>query len=373
MLHSARGEDNMAEMKTVPAVGVRRRGERSPGADGRSTIRDVALKAGVSLATASRALSGHGMVRPATRAKVEKAASELSYSRMVAAAVLSSRAHRHPETVDGIPVAYLYSKVTAQGGNRYFEFGLNAAKRRIQDLGYAFLSYNLAEVADHRALSRQLYARGVAGIVLGQVFTPILDAGFQWDRFPVVACESFGEPWPGHMVRIWQLDLSRRLVRACVARGYRRIAFCPGTHSPPRDDDFDAVGGAMSEQFIRGGCEFGIFPGTIKEFDAKRAWVREFKPDAVIGFSGLDYEIVRKVRVAGRVPGFCALKLNPAEVAHGVLTGFSEPYELLARHAVDLLDQEIRYRRPPVPADPVHVVVIPPFIEGRTLGTRLTG
>ncbi|WP_424937604.1 MULTISPECIES: LacI family DNA-binding transcriptional regulator [Bacteria] len=44
-----------------------------------TTIADVAARAGVSKATASRALSGHGYVSPPTRERVERAAQELSY------------------------------------------------------------------------------------------------------------------------------------------------------------------------------------------------------------------------------------------------------------------------------------------------------
>jgi len=44
-----------------------------------TTIADVAARAGVSKATASRALSGHGYVSPLTRERVERAAQELSY------------------------------------------------------------------------------------------------------------------------------------------------------------------------------------------------------------------------------------------------------------------------------------------------------
>ncbi|MFQ6484671.1 LacI family DNA-binding transcriptional regulator [Brachybacterium epidermidis] len=45
----------------------------------RPTIRDVAARAGVSLGTASRALSGNGSVRPATREAVLQAAKDLDY------------------------------------------------------------------------------------------------------------------------------------------------------------------------------------------------------------------------------------------------------------------------------------------------------
>lgn len=59
-----------------------------------STIADVARHAGVSKATASRALSGNGYVSPATRARVQDAANELSYvAHSTATSLATGRTH----------------------------------------------------------------------------------------------------------------------------------------------------------------------------------------------------------------------------------------------------------------------------------------
>jgi LacI family transcriptional regulator len=58
---------------------------------GTATIRDVARKAGVSVASASRALNGHRSVTPATRARVADAARALDYVPHLGARSLSTR------------------------------------------------------------------------------------------------------------------------------------------------------------------------------------------------------------------------------------------------------------------------------------------
>lgn len=59
-----------------------------------STIADVAARAGVSKATASRALSGHGYVSDATRTRVRDAAGELSYvAHSTATSLATGRTH----------------------------------------------------------------------------------------------------------------------------------------------------------------------------------------------------------------------------------------------------------------------------------------
>jgi len=57
----------------------RRRGARGPAPSAEVNLRDVALRAGVSPATASRVFSGHATVSDETRAKVLAAAEELGY------------------------------------------------------------------------------------------------------------------------------------------------------------------------------------------------------------------------------------------------------------------------------------------------------
>ena len=60
----------------------------------RATINDVALTAGVSTFTASRALRGKDHVAAATRDKVLKVAKELNYTASRSAAVQAERTHQ---------------------------------------------------------------------------------------------------------------------------------------------------------------------------------------------------------------------------------------------------------------------------------------
>jgi len=62
--------------------------------DAMSGIAEVARRAGVSKATASRALTGHGYVAPDTRARVEQAAHELGYvASSSASSLVTGRTH----------------------------------------------------------------------------------------------------------------------------------------------------------------------------------------------------------------------------------------------------------------------------------------
>jgi DNA-binding LacI/PurR family transcriptional regulator len=105
---------------------------------GVSAIADVARAAGVSKATASRALSGNGYVAPQTRVRVEAAAAEIGY---VASPNAAGLVTGHTKNV-GVVVPFV---------NRWF-FGevLDGIEHSLLDRGYDMTLYNLAVDAQGR-------------------------------------------------------------------------------------------------------------------------------------------------------------------------------------------------------------------------------
>ncbi|MFE6964344.1 LacI family DNA-binding transcriptional regulator [Agromyces sp. NPDC057679] len=103
-----------------------------------AAIGDVARLAGVSKATASRALSGGGHVAVATRRRVEAAASEIGYIASPAAASLVTGRTKNVGVV--IPIV-----------NRWF-FGevLEGIERALLSAGYDLTLYNVADAGPER-------------------------------------------------------------------------------------------------------------------------------------------------------------------------------------------------------------------------------
>ncbi|GAA1546177.1 DNA-binding LacI/PurR family transcriptional regulator [Microbacterium ginsengiterrae] len=107
-----------------------------------STIADVAARAGVSKATASRALSGRGYVSPETRARVERAAEALSY---VAHSSATSLATGRTMTV-GVIVPSIE--------RWFFSELLAGAQEALIDAGYDLTLFCLPE---HSAARRRVF------------------------------------------------------------------------------------------------------------------------------------------------------------------------------------------------------------------------
>jgi DNA-binding LacI/PurR family transcriptional regulator len=189
-----------------------------PTSRGNPTVEDVARRAEVSRATAARALAGAGPVRPETRERVLRAASELGYvvhraaralaagrgTRLVVAAVTSGR----ELTVD----SYLARVVAAA-----------AEACAPEGLGVGLQALPLDDPGRLDVLARD---RDVVGVVLTNAHDRLVRAldpalagrvvsiGVGSDRVPVVDVDA--------------ADLARRMTEHLVETGRRRIAMIAG-------------------------------------------------------------------------------------------------------------------------------------------------
>jgi LacI family transcriptional regulator, galactose operon repressor len=108
----------------------------------RPTIRDVADRAGVSIATVSRVLNARGDVSAATRERVQEAAAELGYAADSVARALASKRTRLVGVVVGDNAGHRDLSLI------FFGKVLAAIARRLAQSGYEALL--LQDVAEHR-------------------------------------------------------------------------------------------------------------------------------------------------------------------------------------------------------------------------------
>ena len=93
----------------------------------RSTIKDVAQKAGVSVATVSRVVTGKDFVKKVTRSKVKKAIKELNYFPNISARELNTQ---HSTTI-GVVVPSVY--------NMFFAEVIDGIEDFLRKLSYSLL------------------------------------------------------------------------------------------------------------------------------------------------------------------------------------------------------------------------------------------
>lgn len=187
-----------------------------------TSLEEVARRAEVSAATASRALSGRGRLSDATRARVQRAAAELGY---VASAAASSLATGRTRSI-GVLVPLV--------DQWFFAQVLDGIATRLAPLGYDITLYNATDdPAQRRHLFQTSLRRGRvdAVIALSLWMSPDETADLRGLGLPIIG---LGTPiLELATLRVDDVAVGRAATEHLLALGHRRIAHIG--HAYPRD------------------------------------------------------------------------------------------------------------------------------------------
>jgi LacI family transcriptional regulator len=243
----------------------------------RPTLSDVAKLAGVSLGSASRALSVPDQVKARTLEQVNRAVAQLGYVRNGAAQALASRKTR--------TIAALYPTLK----NPVYANSTDALQQTLWTLGYQLL------VASHEydarrevTVMRAIVERGIDGVILvGSDHDEGVFTLLRQRNLPYVLTWSTDETRYPHCVGFSNYDAAYQMAKFVITKGHRDIALCGGVTQHNERARTRAAGtlAAMAESGLT------IPPNWIIEqpfsFEGGRAAVRQLwsgsrKPTALI-------------------------------------------------------------------------------------------
>jgi len=182
---------------------------------GRATLEEVALLAGVSTMTASRALSQPRLVSESTRAKVEQAVVELGYVPNRAARALASSHSR--------VIVVLVPSLS----NAVFTAVLDGIHDAVEASQYQLLIGNThyCDAEEEKLLGIYLQSNPDGVLLSGLSHSPHVQRVLGSSRIPIVSMMDLAEGEQDLSVGFSQLDAGGAMTRHLIARGYRRIAF----------------------------------------------------------------------------------------------------------------------------------------------------
>jgi LacI family transcriptional regulator len=227
----------------------------------RTTIRDVAERAGVSIPTVSKVVNGRYGVSAATVAHVQAVIAELDYQ----ASIVASSLRRTRTNVVGILVADLEPFSTEL---------LKGAARAVHATDYELVVYSAGGHDGARVGWERRYLSRVGGTLIdgALLVTPtVVDAHAV---VPVVAVDPHAGSSAVPTVASDNLDGSRLAVRHLIELGHRRIGFIAGRH--------DLVSG----QLRREGYELALREAGLPV------------DDRLVGHGEFDQETSRRVTTA---------------------------------------------------------------------------
>ena len=299
------------------------------------TLKDVAEKAGVSRSAVSRTFTEGASVSAHTRAKVEKAASELGYSPNALASSLTTGRTK------------LIGLISNNFHNPLFLEVFDLFTRGLQDRGLRPLLVNLSDETDPENSLRMLRQYSVDGVIVASsTLPPSFAEAFRDAGMPVV--HSFGRFSTSphvHVVGIDNVACGRMAAEALIRRGYKRVAFLGGPESATSTQD-RALGffGALREHPE---IDVSISYAQAYSFDAGRVEMTKLlmQDPAEAYFCGddvLSIGAVSAITEAGlNVPGdIGVIGLNDMELAGWQnidLTTIRQPVAEIIEASIDLV------------------------------------
>jgi len=276
----------------------------------RVSLKEVAQKAGCSIATASNALRGTGEVASKTRERVQKVAKALGYRPNPVVASLAAHRFRRVDEYTSVPIALVHSEPIELG-----EGPLTIA----QDLGFDPLPVRIAESNCWAELLREWYRQGVVGVVLSRITAPVDFQCEEWENFSVVATGGFLPDYPGSRVTrdfFWEIHHALDRIQAL---GYRRILCALGHHEFPLADDAmrESAAWHWAQHSLGDGAAFRIWNGPVRDMAPLRSEVEQWQPDVLVGLLG------HYLHALDDAPGIAFAGLSLTEnLARNGLSGF---------------------------------------------------
>lgn len=222
------------------------------------TLKDVALKAGVSRSAVSRTFTSGASVSDSMRLKVQKAATELGYTPNALASSLTTGRTR------------LIGLVSNNFHNPIFLEVFDLFTRGLQERGLRPLLVNLTDETNPAASVSMLRQYSVdAVIVASSTLTAGFSQAFKDAQIPVV--HSFGRHSSTpqvHVVGIDNVEGGRMAARELIDRGYRKLGFLGGPKAATSTQD--RLDGFLAECGLQRGLKVSHTFAQAYSFDAGR-------------------------------------------------------------------------------------------------------
>ncbi len=341
------------------------------------TLRAIAARAGLSVATVSLALREHASIPPRTRQRVQRLAAKMGYQidPEVAKLMAYLRQRRRVRTTSALGLINLYGESTPWRRNPFLRRLHDAATQRAALFGYRLVDCWLTEPGMTPARMRDiLIARGIEGLIL--MGAPQWSAALDFDlsRF---ACAAVGYSLrlPLHRACQHQYQEMFTTLRHLEGLGYRRPGLMLTEDADQRTLHHWSAAYLSWQQAIPAAQRVPFLRAPRLDAPTFRRWFTAHRPGVVIAQSPSAPVIRGWLEEAGApVPatcGFADLDVDPTPGSS--CSGIRQNYEQVAAAAVDLVVAQILRNEHGIPAFPKVVLIEGEWVDGDTTRAQTEG
>lgn len=239
-------------------------------------IKDVAQRAGVSVATVSRVLAGRIRVSETARERVLEAVQALDYRPDLAARRLRSR---RTDTI-GLIVSDIR--------NPFF----TEISRAVEDVAYQHRMRVILCNADEDPEKEALYLdlmrdENVSGVILSPSLPTLIRFRQSDYSFPVVLVDRCDRETDADAVVLDNIESAYRLTMHLIEQGHRRIAFIYGVASATGPQRYEGYAMAMATHGLETLAQMAPATAEAARVAANELLQHRPLPDALMGSSGL--------------------------------------------------------------------------------------
>lgn len=334
------------------------------------TLQHVARAAGVSVATASRALRQSPLIRARTAAQVRRAAAAVGYrlSPLVAAYMAYVRGTARPGLKVNLAVLSAGPEPNAWRETPSWLAFHRGMQRRARELGYGLDHvWMRAPGLTPERLEQVLLARGIRGAVLLPFPDGHGEPTLNWERLAVAtvgyALASPRLNWASSR----HYQIIGLTLQELTRLGYRRI----GLALPPRADRF-AEGTFLARYLLFQATQpraARVAPFCCHDFGEWSAprllqWYRRYRPDAIITMNPQCRTWLQAAGIA--VPAKVGLATLDLNAALSDWSGIDECSEAVGVAALDLVIEQLNRAEPGLPPHPKAVLIDGRWVAGST-------
>lgn len=354
----------------------------------RTTLADVAKKAGVHVTTVSLALRNHPRLPETTRERIKKLAERMGYRpdpflQALVAYRGKTTPRRNPPTlayVTNWDTRWGWKKVTAHPD--FFAGALSKAN----ELGFNLDHFWMREPGlTHVRLSGILEARGINGMIIAshQRETDVA-LHFEWSHFSAVKIDYFPHQPELHNVTNNQCGIVRLAMQRVMALGYRRIGFVMHRGWDHSVDHLWTAGFLCEQANLPESERIPIY--LFPEAEPVEAWMAEskshvvappasfekwfkkYKPEVII--SKASFVQPRFADMGLRVPRDVAFVDVFLESNDGHTAGVRQNHDTVGELAVEILAGQLHHNKYGVPEIPTTTYVEGTWFDGATCPLR---
>lgn len=348
----------MVNSNTSAATGARR-----------VTLRDVAVRAGVSVMTVSRALREDTYVKAELRSRLRKLAARLGYRPDPHLSALAAYRKRIRPPAEHAVIAYLTTDVKRAGfqASVVSRDAFVGAAERGRETGYRVEHVWLPELRKrHRDPSAVLIARGIRGLILSRLPSVEVQLDLAWEKFSCVAVGySLQEPAFHRVASHLFQDLGLAF-NEVIARGYRRPALLLSRGLDRRTQHQFHGAFLFGQQSLPPANRLPIlWSGETVAATDLGPFIKRHAPDVLLSIWPLASAAVQQLKL--RLPrdiGFVDLCLEDRASA---ISGVYQDFRQIGRTAVDRVNLLLQTgeRGPPQKAEVT--ALYGEWVEGETL------